>query len=46
MSEPIKLLIVDDHPVVRNGLSGMFADSEEFDVVGEAGTGAEAVVRA
>jgi DNA-binding NarL/FixJ family response regulator len=46
VSEPIKLLIVDDHPVVRNGLSGMFADSEEFDVVGEAGTGAEAVVRA
>ena len=46
MSQPIKLLIVDDHPVVRNGLSGMFAASEEFEVVGEAGTGAEAVTRA
>ena len=46
MSQPIKLLIVDDHPVVRNGLSGMFAASEEFEVVGEAGTGAEAVAQA
>jgi DNA-binding NarL/FixJ family response regulator len=46
MSAPIRLLIVDDHPVVRNGLSGMFAASEEFEVVGEAGTGAEAVAGA
>ncbi len=46
MSEPVKLLVVDDHPVVRNGLSGMFAASEEFEVVGEAGTGAEAVAQA
>jgi DNA-binding NarL/FixJ family response regulator len=40
---PIKLLIVDDHPVVRDGLSGMFSPDPEFDVVGEAGDGAEAV---
>src|SRR5207248_5776570 len=39
----IKLLIVDDHPVVRDGLSGMFASSDEFEVLGEAGDGAEAV---
>jgi DNA-binding NarL/FixJ family response regulator len=40
---PIGLLIVDDHPVVRDGLREMFAGGEEFDVVGEAPDGAEAV---
>jgi DNA-binding NarL/FixJ family response regulator len=40
---PIKLLIVDDHPVVRDGLSGMFAPDPGFEVVGEAADGAEAV---
>ncbi len=39
----IRLLIVDDHPVVRDGLRGMFAGDARFEVVGEAGTGAEAV---
>jgi DNA-binding NarL/FixJ family response regulator len=39
-------MIVDDHPVVRNGLSGMFEGEAEFDVVGEAADGAEAVRRA
>jgi DNA-binding NarL/FixJ family response regulator len=39
----IGLLIVDDHPVVRDGLRGMFAADPEFEVLGEAGTGAEAV---
>jgi DNA-binding NarL/FixJ family response regulator len=43
MSEHIKLLIVDDHPVVRDGLSAMFAREPEFAVVGEASDGAEAV---
>jgi DNA-binding NarL/FixJ family response regulator len=40
----ISLLIVDDHPVVRNGLRGMFAADPRFEVLGEAGDGAEAVV--
>jgi DNA-binding NarL/FixJ family response regulator len=43
---PIRLLIVDDHPVVRGGLRGMFAGDDGFEVVGEAGNGAEAVAEA
>jgi DNA-binding NarL/FixJ family response regulator len=40
---PIGLLVVDDHPVVRDGLCSMFAREPEFEVLGEAGDGAEAV---
>nr|WP_272956623.1 response regulator transcription factor [Kribbella solani] len=37
------MLIADDHPIVRDGLSGMFAAEPGFEVVGQAGDGAEAV---
>lgn len=40
----IRLVVVDDHPVVRDGLTGMFADEPGVLVVGEAGSGPEAVV--
>jgi DNA-binding NarL/FixJ family response regulator len=39
----IRLLIVDDHPIMRDGLRGVFADDPAFEVVGEAGDGGEAV---
>jgi DNA-binding NarL/FixJ family response regulator len=39
----IGLLIVDDHPVVRDGLRGMFAGDDRFRVLAEAGNGLEAL---
>ncbi len=39
----ITLIVVDDHPVVRDGLRGMFASAPEFEVLGEAADGVEGV---
>jgi len=41
----IRVLIVDDHPVVRDGLRGMIDGEPDLTVVGEAADGAEALVR-
>ncbi|MFN3477580.1 MAG: response regulator transcription factor, partial [Candidatus Methylomirabilales bacterium] len=41
--EPWKILIVDDHEVVRMGLKTLLGRHEAFKVVGEAGSRAEAV---
>lgn len=42
----IKVMIVDDHPIVRAGLLGMLAGEDDLTVVGEAGSADEAVAAA
>jgi NarL family two-component system response regulator LiaR len=43
MSDPIRVLIVDDHAMVRSGLAAFLAVSDDLELVGEAQDGAEAV---
>lgn len=43
--DAVTVLIVDDHPVVRQGLRTFLDLQEDLTVVGEAGTGAEAVAK-
>jgi DNA-binding NarL/FixJ family response regulator len=43
MTETITVVIVDDHPVVRDGLNAILSTEADFRVTGEAGTGAEAL---
>ena len=43
MSNRIKILIADDHQIVRMGLTTIFARESDFEVVGEARNGIEAV---
>ena len=46
MPEPIRVLLVDDHPVVRAGLRAALAPDDGVEVVGEAASAAEAVTLA
>ena len=39
----IRILTVDDHPVVRNGIAGLVADQSDMLLVGEASNGREAI---
>jgi DNA-binding NarL/FixJ family response regulator len=39
----MRVLIVDDHPVTRDGLRSALSSSEEVEIVGEAGSGEEAI---
>src|SRR6266849_451915 len=41
--QPIRILLVDDHRIVREGLASMLGTQPDMCVVGEAGTGAEAI---
>ena len=43
MANPVTILIVDDHEVVRNGIRAFLETLQEFQVVGEAACGEEAV---
>lgn len=43
MSQVLRILVCDDHPVVRAGLVGMLASQDDLEVVGEAADGAAAV---
>jgi DNA-binding NarL/FixJ family response regulator len=43
MSEAIRVLVTDDHTLVRQGISHLLGGSEGFEVVGEAGSAAEAL---
>ena len=46
MSEKIRILIADDHPIVRQGLRQTIAGADDMEVVAEAGDGAEALAAA
>lgn len=46
MTESIRILVVDDHPVVRDGLIAMLSTQPDFAVVGGAGSGGEAIAQA
>ena len=46
MTEPISVLIVDDHPVVRRGLRALLEVQDGIEVAGEAGDGATALALA
>jgi DNA-binding NarL/FixJ family response regulator len=43
MSGSIRIMVADDHPVVRDGLVAMLATQPDFEVVGQAGDGQQAV---
>uniref|UniRef100_UPI00286AA7FF response regulator n=1 Tax=Armatimonas sp. TaxID=1872638 RepID=UPI00286AA7FF len=43
MSEPIRLLLIDDHAIIRQGIKALLRSRPEIEVVAEAGSGEEGV---
>ena len=43
---PIRVLVADDHPIVRSGIASLLTLADGIEVVGEAASGAEAVTLA
>jgi DNA-binding NarL/FixJ family response regulator len=39
----IRVLVVDDHPIVRSGITSVLASQSDFEIVGEASNGSEAI---
>jgi NarL family two-component system response regulator LiaR len=46
MTSPIRVLLVDDHAILRKGIRALLSTELDIEVVGEAGDGAEAVAQA
>ena len=46
MSRSIRILVVDDHPIVRAGMASLIAIQPDMEVVGQAADGEEAVAKA
>jgi NarL family two-component system response regulator LiaR len=44
-TDPIKVMIVDDHAVVRSGLSAFLMSYDDFDLVGQASSGRDALAQ-
>jgi len=43
MTEPIRVLIADDHPLFRDGLTALLTDGPDTELAGAATSGTEAV---
>ncbi|MDB5033086.1 MAG: response regulator transcription factor [Chlorobi bacterium] len=46
MKNPIRILIADDHPIVREGLAAILGTQPDFEVIAQAADGAEAIALA
>lgn len=42
---PIRILLADDHPMLREGIAGLVADQPDLELVGEASNGREAIAQ-
>ncbi|GIV44185.1 MAG: DNA-binding response regulator [Bacteroidia bacterium] len=43
MDNPIRVLIVDDHKIIRDGIKSLLEDAQNIEIVGEASNGLEAI---